>query len=187
MARKLAQWRRNLGYYWFTRETGTLVFPLVLALPVGLLALMAYFAYSEHSRAADEQKRLTDIGCLSRNIFHEARGEPLAGQRAVAEVTLNRVASRHFPNTVCEVVYEQRWDRRRERYVGAFSWTELEKTAEPTGVSWERARAAAESVYDRESEPIVQGALFYHAVTIEPRWASSKKQVARIGRHIFYE
>ena len=102
-------------------------------------------------------------------------------------MTLNRVASRHFPNTVCEVVYEQRWDRKRKRYVGAFSWTELDETAEPKGVSWNRALAAAEGVYDNQQEPLVQGALFYHAVTIEPGWARSKKQVARIGRHIFYE
>ena len=56
---------------------------------------------------ADERRmarRLEDLRCLAENIYHEARGEPLAGQYAVAEVTMNRVRSREFPNSVCAVV-----------------------------------------------------------------------------------
>ena len=62
-----------------------------------------------------------DLTCLARNVYYEARGEPEKGKLAVAKVTLNRVSSSRFPNTICDAVYEQRWDKRRRRYVGAFA------------------------------------------------------------------
>ena len=184
---RVARLRHSLGYYWFTLEKGDLVFVLLFGLVIGFMSLFGYFAYSQQASAEFERQRLLDVGCLARNVYREARGEPSAGQYAVAEVTLNRVASRRFPNTVCDVVHEKRWDPERRRYVGAFSWTELDFTSNPTGIAWERALAAAVSVYDNEQEPLVQRALFYHTVEIEPRWANSKKQVATIGGHIFYE
>ena len=48
----------------------------------------------------------TEIECMAKNIYFEAAIESTAGQLAVAQVTLNRVKSKHYPNTVCEVVYE---------------------------------------------------------------------------------
>jgi spore germination cell wall hydrolase CwlJ-like protein len=134
-----------------------------------------------------QQQRQADLMCLARNVYHEARGEPTAGQHAVAEVTLNRVASRQFPATVCEVVYEKRFDVKRNRLVGAFSWTEFDWVSKPKGIAWERAVRSAEAVYDKQQDPTVKGALFYHADSIEPRWAKEKNQVAKIGSHIFYE
>ena len=187
VVRRMARWRGDLSFYWVTWEKDNLVFISLLAIVGVLLGCLVYFAYASHIRMAAERQRHADLICLARNIYFEARGEPLAGQRAVAEVTLNRVVSRHFPSTVCEVVYEKRWDRRRNRYVGAFSWTELESTSKPKGATWQRAVMAAQAVYDDEQAPVVQGALFYHANNIEPGWAKTKKQVAKIGRHIFYE
>ena len=106
----------------------------------------------------------------------------------VAEVTMNRVGSGRFPDTVCDVVHEARWDSVRNRYVGAFSWTELDSLGEPYGYEWRRAMAVASTVYDNNQEaPLVDGALFYHATRISPDWAQSKTRVARIGRHLFYE
>ena len=152
-----------------------------------LLGCMVYFIYVDHLRSRWQQQRHADLACLARNIYHESRGEPTAGQYAVAEVTLNRVASRRFPGTVCEVVYEKRFDSGRNRLVGAFSWTELDSIVSPSGIAWQRAVRAAETVYDRQQDPTVQGALFYHADSIEPGWARTKNQVAKIGRHLFYE
>ncbi len=184
---RVALWRHSLGYYWFTLRRGDLVFVVLFCVAIGLFGFIGYFAYSQHSSAEFERQRLADLGCLARNVFHEARGEPSAGQYAVAEVTLNRVDSRRFPNTVCGVVHEKRWDRKRRRYVGAFSWTELDVASSPKGIAWERAVAAAVGVYDNEREPLVQRALFYHAVDIHPGWADSKQQITTIGRHVFYE
>ena len=185
--RWVARWRRNLLDYWFTREKENIVFFAVFGLAIALIGSMVYFVYADHLRLRWQQQRQADLMCLARNVYHEARGEPTAGQYAVAEVTLNRVGSRHFPDTVCDVVYEKRFDAGRNRLVGAFSWTELDSVSKPTGLAWRRAVRAAEAIYDKQREPTVKGALFYHADSIEPRWAGEKKQVARIGSHIFYE
>jgi N-acetylmuramoyl-L-alanine amidase len=169
------------------RGYGDLLFFLALAIPVVVLGVLLRFAHGDQARIASERVRQRDLTCLARNIYFEARGEPMAGQYAVAEVTLNRVASRHFPNNVCDVVHEQRWDSIRKRYVGAFSWTELDTSRKPGGVAWKRAIKAASAVYDRHEAPRVDDALFYHARYIEPRWAKTKKPIAKIGKHIFYK
>ena len=124
--------------------------------------------------------------CLALNIYHEARGEPIAGQYAVAEVTMNRAASERYPDSICAVVYQQNWDRRRGRYVGMFSWTELEANSQIEPDALRQAWAIAQEVYHDRHTPSVGQALFYHADYIKPRWARHKTVVAKIGRHIFY-
>jgi len=183
----VTRWRRTLASYCYAWEKDQIVFFSFLLVAMALLGSFAYFAYTAQVRMDHKRQRHEDLTCLARNVYFEARGESLAGQRAVAEVTMNRVASERFPNTVCQVVYEKRWDSRRNRYVGAFSWTELEAKSKPSGMAWERALAAAEAVYDGQEAHTVQGALFYHADKIRPRWARSKNRIAKIGRHIFYE
>lgn len=160
---------------------GALLFFLALPVPIVALAYMALQSKSDGSR-------LRDLTCLTLNIYHEARGEPLVGQHAVAEVTLNRVASERFPDTVCDVVYEKRWDKIRGRYVAAFSWTELDNSTE-TAVdqeAWQQAWQAAEAVSSERYTPTLEGALYYHSRQIRPRWSRSKKRIAQIGRHVFY-
>lgn len=185
------RWLANLRYrlldFWFMRDKENMVFFALFGLGIVFIGGMVYFVYVDHLRIRWAQQRQADLMCLARNVYHEARGEPIAGQLAVAEVTMNRVASRHFPDSVCEVVYEKRLDSMRNRLVGAFSWTEFESVEAPRGVQWERARRAAEAIYDEQHEPSVPDALFYHADSIEPRWAKQKNQVGKIGRHIFYE
>ncbi|MDH3257399.1 MAG: cell wall hydrolase [Nitrospinota bacterium] len=127
-----------------------------------------------------------DLTCLALNVYHEARGEPEKGKLAVAKVTLNRVKSSRFPNTICEAVYEQRWDKRRRRYVGAFAWTEFDSLPPPKSKQWQIAWNAAETVYEDPETVQLKGALFYHATRIKPRWAKQKKRIKKIGRHIFY-
>lgn len=185
--RWLARWRRELLNFWFLRDKENLLFFSLFGLVIVLVGSAVYFVYVDHLRMRWQQQRQADLMCLARNIYHEARGEPIAGQYAVAEVTLNRVDSRHFPDTVCEVVYEKRYDPVRNRLVGAFSWTEFDFVAEPRGREWERAKRAAEAIYDEQHEPALPGALFYHADSIEPRWAKTKEPLAKIGSHIFYE
>lgn len=120
------------------------------------------------------------------NVYYEARGEPLLGQYAVAEVTMNRVASERYPDTVCEVVYQKRWDPLRKRHVGAFSWTEFDVVPHPEGEEWQRAWDVAKAVYYGERPPMLDGAVHYHATYIRPSWARGKQHIARIGRHVFY-
>ena len=187
LRRGLDALRRRVLDAWFMADKGQLVFFAGLVAGVSLLIGIVWFAYADHLRLRWLQERHADLTCLSRNIYHEARGEPFEGQLAVAEVTLNRVASRRFPDSVCGVVYEKRFDMRRNRLVGAFSWTEFDSVERPQGNAWRRARRAAEIVYDRQRDPLVPGALFYHADRIRPDWAPEKKRLGQIGRHIFYE
>jgi len=153
-----------------------------------LLGSIPGFAYVDRAQRHAAEQRRVDLACLAENIYFEARGEPLVGQYAVAEVTMNRVASPLFPSTVCGVVHAGHFDRIRGRRVGAFSWTEFDSLPRPGGYEWRRAKAVAGTVYDNNLEaPLVNGALFYHATRITPSWARTKTQVALIGRHLFYE
>ncbi|HEY8519833.1 MAG TPA: cell wall hydrolase [Gammaproteobacteria bacterium] len=186
MRELLADWRYRLLFHWYAWEKGNVVFFSLLPLPVVLLGFLVHFAYEDWSRIEAERRRRVDLQCLAENVYYEARGEPVSGQYAVAEVTMNRVRARQFPSTVCDVVHEKRWDPLRKRLVGAFSWTELERLPRPRGPAWDRARAVAEAVYDQKEAPRVEGALYYHAEHIEPSWAKEKRLVAEIGRHRFY-
>jgi spore germination cell wall hydrolase CwlJ-like protein len=185
--RPWADTRERLLFRWQTTDKSGFAFIAMLAVPVLMLAGIGRFAYADHVRRVAAEQRRADLRCLAENVYYEGRGESVAGQHAIAEVTLNRVVSAQFPDTVCDVVHEQRWDVLRKRYVGAFSWTELDHVRRPQGQAWERAQAAAAAVYDREATRRAEGALFYHATSIEPAWAKTKERVAKIGNHIFYK
>lgn len=174
-------WWLSLKSWWITRETDYFPVFLLGGLTLVISAISFTIVRSMNTEADNRQ-----LSCLALNIYHEARGEPVAGQYAVAEVTLNRVASSRYPNTICEVVYQKNWDRIRRRYVGAFSWTEFDTRPKLKQQEWQRAVKIAEAVYHQRKEPELDGALFYHARSIKPSWARKKTPVARIGRHIFY-
>jgi len=127
---------------------------------------------------------MTAVMCLALNMFFEARNEPLVGQQMVAEVTLNRVASKHYPNTVCEVV----WQRKQ------FSWTHDGIHDDPTRMSyldklaWVEIKLAAEIILsDPETYLSKSKATHYHADYVKPYWASSMKYVGKVGTHMFYK
>ena len=180
--------RRRFALFWYGADKAPWAFVGFLAVVVAALGLALYsvIAYQEERRNATREFHKRSLTCLARNIYFEARGEPITGQYAVAEVTMNRRASRRYPNTVCEVVYQKNWDSSRGRYVGAFSWTEFDVLPEPTGEEWHRALVIAEAVYYQRYTPILQGAMYFHASHIKPDWAAQKRRVAKIGRHIFY-
>lgn len=173
-------WWVDVRYVWSTHNKGgLLLFGVVTAVAVGFGSLITHLI---GNRTEDR-----DLMCLALNVYHEARGEPMSGQYAVAEVTMNRVASRHYPNTVCGVVYQKNWDPKRKRYVSMFSWTEIDDRPDVVNNKlWNRAWKAASEVYHQIRTPRLKGALFYHASYIRPRWSHNKRRVARIGRHIFY-
>jgi N-acetylmuramoyl-L-alanine amidase len=185
----LARWRRGLRLLWYHAGMAPWVFALSALLVVALLGygLSSVIAYHGDLRSRAREFHRKSLACLARNVYFEARGEPVAGQYAVAEVTMNRRASRRYPDTVCEVVYQQNWDTLRGRYVGAFSWTEFDGLPEPSGEEWRRAVAIAEAVYYQRYTPVLQGAMHYHAAHIKPEWARQQQRVAKIGRHIFYK
>ena len=173
-------WWNSARFFWHTRNKAPWIAFLVVGMIITTFSALAYLLESNRS----EKRELT---CLALNVYYEARGEPLAGKYAVAEVTINRMVSGRYPGTVCEVVYEKRWDRLRKRYVGAFSWTEFDLVPHPEGEQWRRAKEVAEAVYFRRQPPQLNGALHYHATYIRPSWARGQQPIARIGGHVFYE
>jgi len=191
-------WRRRLAHYWQFGEKGHLAFVAMLGLLVLAMLAIINFAYLHGMRieparveaaqrqAIYAQQRAADLECLAENVYFEARGEPLAGQYAVAEVTLNRTYARNFPHTVCQVVHETRWDSNRRRFVADFSWTERGALSPEEGPAWRQAMAVANAVYEGLHPPVVPGALFYHATSVRPAWSRTRKVVATIGNHVFY-
>lgn len=169
----------NFYFHWQLKDKtgyvllGAFIFVLI-SIPIFTFQLIEY-------KNIQQEKK-----CLALNIFHEARSESTAGQHAVASVTLNRVASKRYPNNICEVVYEKNWDRIRKRYVGQFSWTEFDQPPKLKSKAWYRAWKIAEVAYKEKDKRRLKGAIFYHAKRIKPSWARKKKPVAKIGSHIFY-
>jgi spore germination cell wall hydrolase CwlJ-like protein len=125
----------------------------------------------------------TALECLAQAVHYEAASESEAGQRAVAQVVLNRVRSPAFPNTVCGVVF-QGW----ERTTGCqFSFTcDGSMRRVPSAASIARARRIAREALAGTVMPNVGNATHYHADYVVPYWAASLDKVQTIGRHIFY-
>jgi spore germination cell wall hydrolase CwlJ-like protein len=196
-------WRRRLKWFRLADAKDNLVFIAMLGLPILVVASIVSFACWHETRAEPDgledlraevaqreatraQRRANELQCLAENVYFEARGEPLVGQYAVAEVTLNRTVAPNFPHTICAVVHEKRWDSSRKRVVADFSWTELGDLSPGDGVAWKRAKDVASAEYDDLRDPVVPGALFYHSTSVQPAWAKNRKSVAKIGNHVFY-
>ena len=191
MLKRPAAWRRRIAFYWLARDGSGISFFAMLAVPI--CAIFSIVAFACSGRARDEsrhleavQQRALELRCLAENIYFEARGEPLDGQYAVAEVTLNRVRSPHFPKTICAVVHDTRWDPQRRRFVAHFSWTQMDDRGEPWGPLWQQSISVATAVISDAHTPVVPDALYYHTVDVQPYWATNKRSIARIGSHIFY-
>ena len=168
----------KLRLLWYRTDKAVLVFSLFAGCVVGALAFAASLVFLDRDERGARLRSFhaRNIECLARNVYYEARGEPAAGQYAVAEVTMNRKASPFFPKTVCAVVYQKE----------AFSWTLLEDLEPPSGDAWRRALTIAEDVYYQRRPPTMHGVTHFHATYVKPDWSTERQRVARIGRHVFY-
>ena len=123
--------------------------------------------------------------CLATAIYHEARGESLRGKFAVAEVILNRVDSRKFPNSICGVVYQ---GVRAGRIGGCqFSFAcDGNSEAMPNRKAASRAQRISQVMVDGGHRGLTQGALYFHTTAVNPPWANRFTQTTHIGAHLFY-
>lgn len=121
-----------------------------------------------------------DIRWLALNIYHEARGESITGMFAVGIVTLNRVESPLYPNTI-ESVVKQR---------NQFSWYRPGRSDDIwDGTSWEVSKSVAQILLTKEDLRIKKrlgDAMYYHSTAVHPIWSKKKRLVAKIDNHIFY-
>jgi hypothetical protein len=121
--------------------------------------------------------------CLAQAVWYEAASESEAGQRAVAQVVLNRVAHPSWPNSVCGVVYQG-----SERQTGCqFTFTcDGSLARRPTSASWAQAqRIAADALAGNVYAPVGH-ATHYHTLWVNPYWASTLDHIGTIGAHRFY-
>ena len=118
-----------------------------------------------------------DVECLTKNIYYEARGENTAGKFAVGHVTINRLKTGYWGNSICKVVYAKK----------QFSWTLAKKLPRPDSRVWAESEQVARKVLAGHRVRGLTRSLYYHATYIkDPKWADTKHEVGQIGNHIFY-
>ena len=132
---------------------------------------------------ADDATRAQALECLTSAVYYEAATEGADGQRAVAQVVLNRVRHPAFPASVCGVVYEG-----SSRATGCqFTFTcDGSLARRPVPALWDRARTIAWAALSGTVFKPVGNATHYHADYVVPYWASSLTKNAVVGAHIFY-
>lgn len=129
---------------------------------------------SSQATGIGDEKNLT---CLALNIYWEARNQSIAGQLAVAQVTLNRVRDRRYGNNICDVVYEHK----------QFSWYWDGKSDVPReSRAWQKAKMIASAALDGSGHAELRGVTHYHAAYSQPYWKNYMVKVTKIDDHIFY-
>jgi spore germination cell wall hydrolase CwlJ-like protein len=129
--------------------------------------------------------KLKQLDCLTRNIYWEAASEPFEGKVGVAQVTMNRVESGKFADSVCGVVHQK--NIVYQTVICQFSWY-CENTHKIRPIYkplWEESELVAKKVLlENFRLPSLSNALYYHADYVYPNW--KKPKIEKIGRHIFY-
>ena len=118
---------------------------------------------------------MTSVMCMAVAIALEARGEPVSGMGAVADVIMTRVADPRYPDTVCGVVLDP----------GEFPWNANGLPSAPVGGEhWQMVQDLAADAIASKRRWIV--ATHYHTTSVRPYWAAHYTEVARVGQHVFY-
>jgi hypothetical protein len=122
---------------------------------------------------------LTDqANCIAVAVYHEARGETLEGQLAVAKVIMNRAASGKYPTSWCGVV-KQPWQFSFVRN-GRFP------SVDESSASWRKALGVTRLAVANAVQSVPTDCLWYHADYVAPSWGRRLTRVDKIGAHIFY-
>jgi hypothetical protein len=122
--------------------------------------------------------------CLANAIYFEARGEPVRGQIAVAQVVMNRVFSGYYPNDVCGVVYQNAHRHLACQFTFACDGIP-DRITEPEAFA--RAKRISTATLDGAVWlPEIGKATHYHAYWVHPWWVRTMRKLSRIGVHTFY-
>lgn len=132
----------------------------------------------------------TDIYCLTRNAYYEAKGDSQMSQVAVTHVVLNRINDPKFPKSACDVVYQKN-KTDASSTLCQFSWycdrRLMSRVVDP--MAWEESYKAVEKalkMYYHRGVDITDGSTFYHANYVNPGWRHLTR-VTSIGSHIYYK
>ena len=155
----------------FTRKLAAIAVSLSLALP---MAAKADPAKGPETVTQTRYGGADSLHCLTEALYFEARGEGRSGQRAVAEVILNRVDSRTFPNSVCGVVHQR----------GQFTYNKNARIREKG--TFARVQKVAMAALSGAPRTLTDGATYFHTRQVKPSWSRRFERTTRIGSHIFY-
>jgi len=160
------------------------VTPVVLTTQFRLTELRRELANTPDLVTVRDRER--QLKCMADNIYYEAAMEPAEGKIAVGQVVMNRVDHPAFPKDPCQVIYQR--NLVYQTTVCQFTWLcdgSVGRRPVHPRLYEESMEAAKKVLLEGFRLPSLQGALFYHADYVNPRWG--KVQVAKIGRHIFYK
>lgn len=135
---------------------------------------VAYQTKTVRTASGTHQISTRDLECLSEALYFEARGEGTAGQRAVAEVILNRVDHPRFPKSVCGVVNQS----------GQFTYNKNGRIREKG--TFARVQKVAMAALAGAPRTLTDGATYFHARGVRPSWSKRFEKTTRIGSHTFY-
>ncbi len=158
---------------------------LLKQLPASVEVTASPVALARAHRAAESE-------CLAEVMYYEARGEGVDGEKAVAEVVLQRAKSPDYPETVCGVVYDGAVTASLlpDRHDCQFSFACDGSVRRPRDAeTWTRVRVLAERIMTGavKLSGITHNATSYHSVDVAPSWAGDMIQTAQIGNHVFYK
>ena len=131
----------------------------------------------DFEKTAHEDRQ--EIYCGAQNVYFESQGEPSLGMVAVSQVVLNRVKNKKWPDTICQVVWQDK----------QFSWTHDGKSDKIPLLSKYQRRIWMKSVYmfliAHTEKDVTNGATHYHNTSVSPWWTKDMIVTAHIGNHIF--
>jgi len=119
-----------------------------------------------------------EMECLAGAVYFEARGEPLDGQLAVAQVVINRTESREFPSSYCAVVHQPR----QFSFIKGGRMPHIRRDTQ----AWRNARSIARIAHEGLWDSRAGDALYFHANYVRPSWSRTKQALATIDTHVFY-
>jgi len=133
-----------------------------------------------------------EVKCLADNIYFEGRNQSMQGKVGIGLTTINRVKSKHFKDSICEVVWFQARSKKTGKMTAHFSWTLDGKSDKIAN------KAAYEEIYKIAEAMLAgatldnfidftEGATHYHADYVTPYWSDDYEMVAQIDDHIFYK
>lgn len=130
-----------------------------------------------------------EVDCLAKNIYWEGRLEPTEGQTAIALVTINRLKTQQYADSICKVVY-QKARNKHHKLVAQFSWVVKVKNKTIHNIpEWEQCLALARKMLANASlnnvSDFTNGATYYHTIFVHPNWPTMET-VGQYGLHMFF-
>lgn len=153
------------------------------AIPVSTAPVLPAKPFAVLSPGGSTRDQMSAVDCLTAAVYYEAASETIAGQRAVAQVVLNRVRHPAYPKSVCDVVFQG-----STRTTGCqFTFTcDGALARKPTPSGWARARSVAVAALSGSVEAGVGLATHYHTQWVVPHWSGGLTKLGSVGAHIFY-